>query len=47
MDPTSVALTMDVPDMETFGAAMQSMGAADAMAYDGVLPETVVVCIEA
>jgi len=46
-DPTSVALMMDVPDMETFGAAMQSKGAADAMAYDGVLPETVVVCIEA
>lgn len=46
-DPTSVALMMDVPDMEKFGAAMQSQGAADAMAYDGVLPETVVVCIEA
>lgn len=46
-DPTSVALMMDVPDMEKFGAAMQSKGAADAMAYDGVLPETVVVCIEA
>lgn len=46
-DPTSVALMMDVPDMEEFGAAMQSKGAADAMAYDGVLPETVVVCIEA
>ena len=46
-DPTSVALMMDVPDMEKFGAAMQSQGAADARAYDGVLPETVVVCIEA
>ena len=46
-DPTSVALMMDVPDMEKFGAAMQSKGAADAMAYDGVLPETVVLCIEA
>lgn len=46
-DPTSVALMMDVPDMEAFGAAMQSEAAAQAMAYDGVLPETVVVCIEA
>lgn len=46
-DPTSVALMMDVPDMEKFGAAMQSKGAADAMAYDGVLPETLVVCVEA
>ena len=44
-DPTSVALMM--ADMEKFGAAMQSKGAADAMAYDGVLPETLVVCIEA
>ena len=46
-DPTSVALMMDVPDMEKFGAAMQSPDAADAMACDGVLPETLVVCIEA
>jgi hypothetical protein len=46
-DPTSVASLMDVLDMEKFGAAMQSKGAADAMAYDGVLPETLVVCIEA
>jgi hypothetical protein len=38
---------MDVPDMEKFAAAMQSKPAADAMAYDGVLPETLVVCIEA
>ncbi len=33
--------------MEKFGAAMQSKDAADAMSHDGVLPETVVVCIEA
>ena len=46
-NPTRVGLVMDVPDMEKFGAAMQSKGAADAMAYDGVLPETVVVCVEA
>lgn len=46
-DPTSVALMMDVPDMGSFVAAMQSQGAADAMAHDGVLPETVVVCVEA
>jgi hypothetical protein len=30
---------MDVPDMDAFQAAMQSKGAAEAMAYDGVLPE--------
>jgi hypothetical protein len=40
-----MALMMDVPDMETFGAAIQSKGAADAMAHDGVLPETVVICV--
>jgi hypothetical protein len=46
-DATSVALMMDVPDMEKFGAAMQSKDSADAMSCDGVLPDTVVVCIEA
>lgn len=45
-DPASVALVMDVPDMDAFGAVMQSPDAADVMACDGVLPETVVVCIE-
>ena len=36
---------MDVPDMETL-AAMQSKKAAEAMAYDGVLPETLVIMTE-
>jgi hypothetical protein len=45
-DPTSVAVIMDVPDLDKFAAAMQSKAAADAMAYDGVLPETVVVLVE-
>jgi hypothetical protein len=38
---------MDVADMDAFGAAMQSQGAAEAMAYDGVLPETLVILVEA
>jgi hypothetical protein len=38
---------MDVPDMEAFGTAMQSEGAAEAMAHDGVLPETLVILVEA
>lgn len=42
-----VALMMDVPDMDAFGAAMQSEGAAEAMAHDGVLPETLVILVEA
>ncbi len=45
-DPTSVAVMMDVPDMEKFGAAMRSKGAADAMAYDGVLPDVDVQVVE-
>ena len=42
-----VAVMMDVADMDAFGAAMQSDDAADAMAYDGVLPETLVILVEA
>jgi hypothetical protein len=42
-----VALMMDVPDMDAFAAAMQSEGAAEAMAHDGVLPETLVILVEA
>ena len=45
-DSTRVALMMDVPDMNTVTAAMQSPGAADAMAYDGVVPESPVILVE-
>ena len=37
---------MDVSDMDALMAAMESDAAADAMAYDGVLPETLVMLIE-
>jgi hypothetical protein len=46
-NPTHVALLMDVPDMDTFTAAMQAEGAAEAMEHDGVLPETLVILVEA
>jgi hypothetical protein len=46
-DPTHVALLMDVADMGTFKAAMQAPGAAEAMAHDGVLAETLVILVEA
>ena len=46
-DPTRVAVLMDVADMDVLNAAMQDKPVADAMAYDGVLPETVVVLVEA
>ena len=45
-NPHHVALIMDVPDMDAFNAAMQSEGAAAAMAHDGVLAETLVVLVE-
>ena len=46
-NPTHVAVLMDVADMDAFTHAMQSPAAAEAMAYDGVLPETLVVLVEA
>jgi hypothetical protein len=46
-DRTRVAVLMDVADMDAFASAMQSEEAAQAMEYDGVLPETMVILIEA
>jgi hypothetical protein len=46
-NPTRVAVMMDVPDMDAFASAMQSPEAAEAMAHDGVLPETLVILVEA
>jgi len=46
-NPTRVAVLMDVPDMGALMAAMKSKAAADAMAHDGVLPETLVILVEA
>ncbi|NND89832.1 MAG: hypothetical protein HKN42_03135 [Granulosicoccus sp.] len=44
--PNSVGLSMEVSDMAAFDAIMQSEAGAEAMKYDGVRPETVVVFIE-
>lgn len=38
-----VGLVMDVPDMGRLEEFMKSRQAADAMEYDGVLPETLVI----
>ena len=46
-NPAQVAVLMDVPDMDAVMAAMQTEGMAEAMAYDGVLPETLVILVEA
>ena len=46
-NPTRVGLVMDVADMDAVMTAMETQPAADAMAHDGVLPETLVILVEA
>jgi len=46
-EPTQVALTMDVPDVDVLRAALQSDEAAVAMRTDGVRADTVVLLVEA
>jgi hypothetical protein len=46
-NPTRVAVLMDIADMDVVMAAMQTAEAGEAMAYDGVLPETLVMLVEA
>ena len=46
-NPRRVGLVMDIPDMEAVMAAMETEAARDAMAHDGVLPETLVFLVEA
>ena len=46
-NPTRVAVMMEVPDMNRLKTAMSSPGAAEAMAHDGVLAETLVLLVEA
>ena len=45
-NPTKVAVLMDVADLDVVMAAMQTAPMAEAMAYDGVVPETLVLLIE-
>jgi len=46
-NPTRVAVLMDVADMDVVMGAMQKPEMAAAMEYDGVLPETLVILVEA
>jgi len=46
-NPARVAVLMDVADMDAVMAAMQTEAASEVMAYDGVLPETLVMLVEA
>ena len=45
-NPTRVALIMDVKDMDVLMKEMQSKAVADAMAFDGVVPESLVILVE-
>ena len=42
-----VAVLMDVPDLDALMAAMQAPAMAEAMEYDGVVPESLVILVEA
>jgi hypothetical protein len=44
--PTRVAILMDVPDLDAVMAAMETEAAAEAMEYDGVLADTLVLLLE-
>jgi hypothetical protein len=46
-NPTHVGVVMDVADMDVLMAAMEHPDAAAAMAHDGLLPETLVILVEA
>ena len=46
-NPTRVGGLMDIPDMDAFMAAMQTDAGAEAMEYDGILLETLVILVEA
>jgi hypothetical protein len=49
VDPTKtnrVGLIVEVPDLDTLQAALATDAAADAMKFDGVRPETIVMLVE-
>ena len=46
-NPTQVAVLMDVPDMDAMMAALQTERGAEVMKYDTVLPESLVLLVEA
>ena len=45
-NPNHVAVMMDVPDIDALKTVLQSKAGADAMAFDGVVPESLVVLVE-
>ena len=45
-EPNRIALTMEVADMNALDALMKGEAVAEAMKYDGVRPETIVMYVE-
>ena len=45
-NPNRVGLIVEAPDSDTFRRALESKEAAEAMKYDGVRPDTVVMLVE-
>ena len=45
-NPSHVGVLMDVPDLDALKTALQGKEAADAMVFDGVVPESLVVLVE-
>ena len=45
-NPKKVAVLMDIADMDAVTSFMETPEAAEAMAHDGVLPETLVLLVE-
>ena len=45
-NPNRVAVLMDVADLDAVMSAMQTRAMSEAMEYDGVLPETLVILVE-
>ena len=46
-NPTHVGGLMDIPDMDAVMAVMQSEAGQEAMASDGIVPETLMILVEA
>lgn len=45
-NPKKVGILMDIADMDAVMSFMETQEAGDAMAHDGVLPETLVLLVE-
>jgi hypothetical protein len=46
-NPNRVAVLMDIADMDVVMAAMETPAMGEAMAHDGVVPESLVILVEA